>query len=114
MTNETTAEHVLTITNGVSGSNSDLWIADSGAMSHMTNSLERMYDITDVSTHVKVGDGKHINMVKSGKICSVIQQQDGSQTEIVLTNVKYVPDLWCNLFSLVTAMKQGCKLSGKR
>ena len=64
MTNETTAEHVLTITNGVSGSNSDLWIADSGAMSHMTNSLERMYDITDVSTHVKVGDGKHINMVR--------------------------------------------------
>ena len=51
--NETTAEHVLTITDGNGGSKSDVWIADLGATSHMTNTLEGMYDIKDVSTQVK-------------------------------------------------------------
>ena len=63
---------------------------------------------------MKVGNGKHIGMVKSGKLRGVMQQKDGSQTEVVLTDAENVPNLWCNLFSLVAAMKQGCKLSGER
>jgi hypothetical protein len=109
-----TSEHVLTVTDVVDGSSGDIWIADSGATSHMTNSLEGMYDIVDMSTSVTVGNGKQIKIEKSGKLKGVMQHKDGSRTEVVLTNVKYVPELWCNLFSVISAMKQGWKLSGEK
>jgi len=91
-----------------------IWIADTGATSHMTNNLEGMYDITDTTSGVRLGDGKVISSVKTGKLNGIFQQKDGTKMEVTLQNVKYVPNLSCNLFSVVAAMTQGCKLIGER
>ena len=37
---------------------SNLWIGDSGASSHMTNSLQGIHHITDICVNVRVGDGR--------------------------------------------------------
>ena len=92
--------------------NGTLWIADSGATSHMTNSLEGLFDVQDNTSGVKLGDGKLITSVKTGKLRGIIEQKDGTRTELVLSNVRYVPSLSCNLFSMLAAMDKGCKLDG--
>ena len=107
------SEQVLVIINNASVKNRTLWIADSGATSHMTNSLEGMYDATDSTSGVKLGDGKIIASAKCGKIC-VIQQSDGTTKELVLMNVKYVPSLSCNLFSILDEIDKGCKFNGEK
>jgi hypothetical protein len=53
-------------------------------------------------TATKVGDLK----------CKVIQL-DGSSLDVTLYEVKYVPELWMNLFSLNKALKNGYTLSKK-
>ena len=118
---DTTAEHVLMASeqvlasiNDASVKNGTVWIADSGATSHMTNSLEGLYDVTESTSGIKLGDGKIVASTKCGKLKGVIQQQDGSTKELVLTNVKYVPSLSCNLFSILDAIDKGCKFNGEK
>jgi hypothetical protein len=53
-------------------------------------------------TATKVGDLK----------CKVIQL-DGSSLDVTLYEVKYVPELWINLFSLNKVVKNGYTLSNK-
>jgi hypothetical protein len=44
--------------------------------------------------------------------CKVIQL-DGSTTEIEVHDVKYVPELYVNLFSVNNALKKGFKISNQ-
>ena len=39
-------------------------------------------------------------------------QKNGKIIPILMKNVKYVPDLYCNLFSISAALKEGCYLEG--
>ena len=39
-------------------------------------------------------------------------QKDGTKAPILMKNVKYVPQLYCNLFSITEALGEGCKLVG--
>jgi Reverse transcriptase (RNA-dependent DNA polymerase) len=89
------------------------WLGDSGATSHMTHSLEGMFDIKKDTTSVKIGNGKTMesNIIGKKKVYSL--QQDGVTREFVLHNVRYVPELWVNLFSLTAAMRQGCTMVGR-
>jgi len=106
-----TADHVLTVGSTGKGT-SNMWIADSGATSHMTNTLEGMYDVREGTSTVKVGNSEHCGVVKIGKLRGMVQQKDGSTIPLVLTNVQYVPELWCNLYSLLAAIGEGYKLNG--
>jgi len=83
------------------------WIGDTGATTHMTNSLDGLFDIQDTNSGVKVGNGAKLVVTKVGKMRGVIKQKNGDTHDILLTKVKYVPDLWCNLFSITAAMTQG-------
>jgi hypothetical protein len=40
-----------------------------------------------------------------------VLQVNGSKFEVTLKEVKYVPELWVNLFSMNKALKNGFKLS---
>jgi hypothetical protein len=51
---------------------------------------------------VKIGD-KHL--------CAI--QADGTMSDVVLRNCKYVPDLFTNLFSITKAIQGGCSISNK-
>ena len=79
---ETTAVHVLMVSEGVLANiddalmkNGTLWIADSGATSHMTNSLEGLFDVQDSTSGYKLGNGKLISSVKTGKLRGIIEQK---------------------------------------
>jgi hypothetical protein len=90
-----------------------IWIGDTGASCHMTNSLEGLTSMTETKQTVTMGDGKTISTAQIGKWTGFAIQRDGSTKPISLNNVAYVPSLCTNLFSITQAMKQGSSLSSK-
>jgi hypothetical protein len=88
------------------------WIADSGATTHMTNSLEGMYDLADAKVSVSVGDGRKMRTVKTGKWRGIAVDSEGTRKPITLSNVSYIPDLMVNLFSLTAVMDKGFLVDG--
>ena len=94
--------------------NQSLWIADSGASSHMTNDLRGMTDLKDYSSSVKVGNGKILKATKIGRFVGTVTQKDGSEKRIILSNVKYVPEIYCKLISLTQVMNNGFEMNGRK
>ena len=122
MTSETQAEKdVALITEIPSGNenvllcteiNEDVWIADSGASSHMTNTLQGMYNQRKISSKVKNGSREYVEANIIGDISGIATQKDGTKKDITLRNVKYVPCLFCKLISLTSTMSRGFKMTG--
>ena len=85
-----------------SGSNeNDVWIADSGASSHMTHDGTRMYNASPPPPGretITIGDRRRISVEYVGNM-DVIFHGKGDQ-RITLIDVAYVPDLGFNLYSL--------------
>ena len=46
----------------------EIWIGDSGASCHTTNSKRGMYDLEELNAHVTIGDGRDIAITHKGKI----------------------------------------------
>ena len=88
------------------------WIADSGATTHMTNSLEGLFDLVDANVSVSVGDGRKMKTLKTGKWRGTAIDSEGRRQQITLSNVSYVPDLMVNLFSLTAVMDKGFQVDG--
>ena len=86
---------------------SSVWIADSGATMHATNSLQDMSDLEDCKIEITVGNGNVIHAIKKGKKRLTILQGNQIKTTLILSDVYFVPHLHCNLFSLTSAMKNG-------
>ena len=80
----------------------DVWIADSGASSHMTKTLQVTYNQHRTSLKVKIGSGEYVDANIIGDVSGIAIQQDGTRKDITLRNVKYVPRLFCKLISLTT------------
>ena len=91
----------------------DIWICDSGACCHYCISDEGLFDVKDIHESIKVGNGDTMMATKVGSLKCRTIQVDGSGIEITLHEVKYVPDLWANLFSVHQALKKGHKLSNQ-
>ena len=90
-----------------------VWIADTGASVHMTNTLKYLTDVNEGDSYITVGSGEDLPCRKVGRVKGYVLDSKGKQTRITLERVKYVPDLCCNLLSLTTIMKQGFSLYGK-
>ena len=50
---------------------------------------------------------------KIGSLKRTIIQKDGTTVNVTLTEVKYVPELWINLFSIRKALKNGFNIGNK-
>jgi hypothetical protein len=90
-----------------------LWLADSGASCHMTNSDVGMYDCKTIKSVVTIGNGTNLVCNKIGKKKLRVVQTDGKIVDIILDEVKYVPGIWLNLFSITKVLKNGWKLSNE-
>jgi hypothetical protein len=90
--------------------NNNLWIGDSGATSHMTHSEEGLYDIKNSYQTIIVGNGETLQSTKTGKIKIKAKDLDGKEIMFILSDVKYVPGVWRNLFSIGQALKEGATL----
>lgn len=115
---ETKTEIVLTVCEVCSLVDEDdhkiqSWVGDSGASSHMVNSLDGVTDVVHASTTVKIGDSTCMEATKRGRYKGTVMQADGSETAISM-DVLYVPDLWINLFSITAALSKGASLSNDK
>jgi gag-polypeptide of LTR copia-type/Zinc knuckle len=91
----------------------DIWICDSGACGHYCNFKEGLFDVKEICEDITVGNGRTMTATMVGSLkCNVIQLH-GPSLVITLHEVKYVPELWVNLFSLNRALKNGFTLSNK-
>jgi hypothetical protein len=86
-----------------------LWIADSGASSHMINKLNGVTNIEDIDKEVIMGNGTVCRATKKGIYHGMVKQLDGTQTPVSF-EVKYVPDIQTNLFSLTSAAENGAEV----
>ena len=87
------------------------WIADSGASTHMGNSDVGMTNVREVNSPVQIGNGKTLRATKIGDKHMTVLWKDGTMTDIVLKDYKYVPDLWVNLFAVTKCLRNGWKIS---
>jgi hypothetical protein len=89
----------------------EIWIGDSGASCHYCNDNEGLYDYKTTSEEITVGNGNVLIAKKVGKLRCGILQKNGEKLIVTLENVKYVPELWINLFGIGKALKYGFNLS---
>ena len=92
----------------------NIWIADTGASNHMTNSLKGMYDLKPNTKYITVGNGSRMQVTKTEKWRGTAIDNQGNKTKLTLTNVDYVPELMVNLFSLTDAMNKDFELTGSK
>ena len=95
------------------GFNENTWIGDSGASCHMTNDDSGMFDSRTIDEEITSGSGKPMTATKIGSIRVKSIQCDGMMRVFTMTNVKYVPELCCKLFSLTAAIDKGLKIGNK-
>jgi hypothetical protein len=85
----------------------NLWIGGSGATSHITCCEVGMFDIKPSSHKITVGDGRHLRVEKTGKLRICFEGREKETTEVLLENMKFVPEIKVNLFSLTVALEKG-------
>ena len=89
-----------------------IWIGDTGASCHIVRSLTGMSNLKNGSSSIKVGSGSLLKVEKIGTFKGIVEQKDGTSQTVELKDVHYVPKMFCNLFSITTAMSAGCTVTG--
>jgi hypothetical protein len=89
------------------------FLGNTGASTHMGNNDEDMFDVTVISSPIKIGNGVVLMATKIGKRRVTAIQADGTSLDLILEDYKYVPDLWVNLFSITKALSKGWNIGNK-
>ena len=92
--------------------NHEQWFGDSGASVHITNNDLGMFNMRPCDTGITIGNGSKLHSEKNGDLKVKVLQKDKHKT-LILKNIRFVPDLTCNLFSLTTAMAQNVEIMSK-
>ena len=90
----------------------DIFIGDSVATSHMTNNKTGVYELTPIRGSVMIGNGESISCTHKGKLDAICKYRDGSMAR-EMWEVKIVPQLNHDLFSLTKTMKEGWQMNGR-
>jgi hypothetical protein len=88
-----------------------MWILDSGASCHYCQSAEALMDIKKIDESIKIGNGDSMKSTKIGNLKCEVTQINGEKFTITLNDVKYVPNLCVNSFSLNKELKKVFKVS---
>ena len=92
----------------------NVWIADSGASQHMTNSDLHLFDVKNVEGEVFIGDNSSMIIKSIGSLKIKITNRNGEKNVVTLTKVAFVPNMMCNLLSLTSAMTKGYELRNEK
>jgi len=86
--------------------NVEEWIGDTGATCHMKSNTSGMYDL-EICRGIKIdtANGSMSMVTHIGNYRGKVQCAEGTENVIVMKNVKVVPGLVKNLFSLSTVMR---------
>jgi hypothetical protein len=88
-----------------------IWIWDSGACCPYCNNEEGLYNVKAINEDIVVGNGKTMRATMIGNLKRKVIQLDETTKVTVIHDVKYVPELYANLFSVNKALKKGFKIS---
>ena len=80
--------------------NTNTWLCDSAATSHMKFNTEGMTNLKPCDRQVKVGNGVEMKAKWIGTFVGNILTKAGDLKPVKMDDVLVVPDLWVNLFSL--------------
>jgi hypothetical protein len=83
----------------------DIWICNSGACGHYCQFVEGLVNVKDINEDITIGNGHTMIASKIGDLKCEVLQVNGSKFEVTLIEVKYVPELWVNLFSVNKALE---------
>jgi hypothetical protein len=75
--------------------------------------VEGFKDVTDIDEAITIGSGESMRATKVGNLKCEVVQVDCKQFPVTLHDVKFVPDLCVNSFSLNRALQNGFKLSNE-
>ena len=89
----------------------DLWIGDSGALSHMMGSEEHVFNKKLTSGSVRTAKGAHMKMLCKGDINVDVITKNGGITSGTF-RMKAIPGVKQNLFSFTQAMMGGWTMQG--
>jgi hypothetical protein len=89
------------------------WYADTAASTHMGNTDEGIFDYIEINEPVTIGNGKDIWAKKRGKMRLTVLQKDGTSSDMILHDYKFVPKLDCMLFAVLKSIDQGFKISNE-
>lgn len=86
------------------------WVGDSGATHHMTPFKDILTDFDpNVIGTVEVADGEFVEAKGAGKVMMLVSEECGGW-KLQLTEAIYVPDLDCNLISMIILDKKGLEI----
>jgi hypothetical protein len=88
---------------------SDMCILDSGSSCHYCRSAEGLTEVKEIDESIKIGIGNSMKSTKIGNLKCEVTQHNREKLTITLNDVKYVPSLCVNFFSLNKALKKGFK-----
>jgi hypothetical protein len=91
----------------------DIWICDSRACGNYRKSDKGLFGLKEINEKINVLNGKSMKAIKVGTLKCHVIQLNGSSVDLTLKEVKYVQELWMNLFSISKALKNGFNLSNK-
>ena len=60
----------------------DIWIVDSGMLSHMTNDVNGLINQRKINSKVKIGSGEYVEAQVIGDLRGTVKQQDGKEIPI--------------------------------
>ena len=104
--NNVEEEHALMTSYCTHKENMEMWIGDTGATCHMKSSTEGMYELEKCDNiKINTANGSTSSVTYIGKYKGNVLCADGKIKKIVMKDVKVVPGLMKNLFSLSTVMR---------
>jgi hypothetical protein len=84
-----------------------IWVGDSGASWHMTNAEEGLHNWRPIKQGMKMGNSSVLEATKFGSITTSFEDPEkGRKILFELKELKYIPELWRNLFSVKAALKE--------
>ena len=89
----------------------DLWIGDSGALSHMMGSEEHVFNKKLISRSMRTANGAHMKMLCEGDINVDVLTKNDDVTSGTL-RVKVIPGMKQKLFSFTQALLGGWTMQG--
>jgi hypothetical protein len=104
---------VFTATSKIEILTDNIWICDSGACGHYCKSDNGLFDVKDINEKITVGNGESMKAIKVKSFKCHVIQLNGSTVNVKFKEVKYVPELWVNSFSISKALKKGFNLNNK-
>ena len=86
------------------------WVIDSGSSSHICNNRQLFTELDDTKrSTVMVANGNTLKSLGSGTV-KIKTEFNGSERNITLKNVLFVPDIETNLMSVRKATENGCEV----